>query len=55
VPIDACYELVGAVRRAWHGLDGGSEVREAINAFFAALADRARELEVGQLEVVGDG
>jgi len=51
VPIDACYELVGAVRRVWHGLDGGADVRDAIDAFFTDLGDRARELEVGQLAV----
>jgi hypothetical protein len=50
VPIDACYELVGAVRRVWHGLDGGADVRDAIDAFFADLGTRARELEM-----VGDG
>jgi hypothetical protein len=46
VPIDACYELVGAVRRVWHGLDGGADVRDAIDAFFADLDLRARVLEV---------
>lgn len=37
VPIDRCYELVGAIRRNWHGLSGGEGVREAVPAFFAAL------------------
>jgi len=50
VPIDACYELVGRLRRVWHGLDGGAEVRQEIDTFFADVRDRARELEV-----VGDG
>jgi hypothetical protein len=44
VPIDACYELVGLVRTHWKGFDGGTEAWERIDAFFADLADRAREL-----------
>jgi hypothetical protein len=55
VPIDACYELVGAVRRVWHGLDGGAEVRDAIDTFFADLDVRARALEVVPAEVGADG
>jgi hypothetical protein len=41
VPIDACYELAGIVRSAWSGIQGGDEVREAIDAFFARLEDKA--------------
>lgn len=37
VPIDRCYELVGIVRSAWRGLDGGTEVWRAIDEFFADL------------------
>jgi hypothetical protein len=37
LPIDRCYALVGTIRRLWRGLSGGSEVREAIGAFFARL------------------
>lgn len=44
VPIDICYELVGLVRTYWKGFDGGGETWERIDAFFAELADRAREL-----------
>ncbi len=44
VPIDACYRLVGLVRLHWRGFDGGSEAWAAIDAFFAELRDRAREL-----------
>jgi hypothetical protein len=40
-PIDACYELVGEVRRLWKGFDGGTEARSAIDAVFARLAERA--------------
>nr|WP_223243330.1 DUF5947 family protein [Streptomyces sp. CBMA123] len=44
VPIDYCYELVGRLRRCWHGFDGGAEARAELDAFFAQLADRARPL-----------
>lgn len=37
VPIDRCYALVGQIRTHWHGLSGGSETRDAIQNFFAAL------------------
>jgi hypothetical protein len=42
VPIDACYELTGLIRREWRGVDGGTEGRTQVDAFFARLADRAR-------------
>ena len=29
VPIDRCYELVGALRLTWRGFDGGQEARRA--------------------------
>lgn len=41
VPIDACYELVGELRRLWKGFDGGTEAREAMDAFFGRLEERA--------------
>jgi hypothetical protein len=41
VPIDACYELVGELRRLWKGFDGGTEARDAMDAFFVRLAERA--------------
>lgn len=41
VPINACYELVGRVRRTWRGFDGGAEAWSEIDAFFAALRGRA--------------
>ena len=41
VPVDACYELVGIVRREWKGFDGG-EAWRSIEAFFAGLAERER-------------
>jgi hypothetical protein len=44
VPVDACYRLVGLVRRHWKGFDGGTEAWAAIDAFFDDLRERAREL-----------
>lgn len=44
VPIDACYELVGAVRRLWRGFDGGDDVRAAIDAFFDRMRTRSRPI-----------
>ncbi len=41
VPIDACYELVGEMRRLWKGFDGGTEAREAMDGFFEQLRERA--------------
>lgn len=42
VPIDACYELVGTMRKTWRGFDGGQEARAAMEAFFANVASRSR-------------
>ncbi|MEJ7691147.1 MAG: DUF5947 family protein [Nocardioidaceae bacterium] len=42
VPIDTCYELVGQLRQLWRGFDGGSEVHEVMDAFFATVAERAK-------------
>jgi hypothetical protein len=41
VPIDRCYELVGLLRMAWRGFDGGQEARALLDAFFADLAARS--------------
>jgi uncharacterized protein DUF5947 len=41
VPIDACYELVGHLRRLWQGFDGGAEAQEALELFFYGVRDRA--------------
>lgn len=40
VPIDACYELVGRIRRAWQGLQGGDDVAREIESFFVRAATR---------------
>lgn len=42
VPVDRCYELVGGLRLAWRGFDGGQEARELLDAFFADVAARSR-------------
>ena len=41
VPVDRCYELVGALRLHWRGFDGGAEVREHMAAFFDDVERRA--------------
>jgi hypothetical protein len=43
VPVDACYELVGHVRKEWRGLDGGDEARATVAAQFEALRARCEE------------
>ena len=43
VPIDACYELVGRMRRVWKGFDGGEEGWAEIDAFFALVRERSGE------------
>jgi hypothetical protein len=40
VPVDACYELVGRIRRHWKGFDGGAEAWREIDEFFAGLRER---------------
>ena len=42
VPIDACYELVGHMRRLWRGFDGGREAKDALVSFFADVRARCR-------------
>jgi hypothetical protein len=40
-PIDSCYELAGLCRTRWRGFDGGDDVRQGIEKFFARLRARA--------------
>lgn len=47
VPIDACYRLVGVVRRSWAGFGGGDDLRAAVDAYFADLARRSVRPEQG--------
>lgn len=44
VPVDACYRLVGLVRRYWRGFDGGPEAWGHVDAFLADARSRAREV-----------
>ena len=41
VPIDACYELVGHLRRTWRGFDGGQEARGKLESFFSGVAAKS--------------
>lgn len=41
VPIDACYELVGRMRKVWKGFDGGEEAWADIDKFFALVRERS--------------
>jgi hypothetical protein len=41
VPIDACYELVGRMRRTWRGFDGGQEARAAMRELFDRVEARS--------------
>lgn len=42
VPIDACYELVGRLRRVWKGFDGGQESRQELAGFFDRISSRSK-------------
>jgi hypothetical protein len=39
VPVDACYELTGRIKRTWRGFDGGQDAWREIDGFFASLAE----------------
>jgi hypothetical protein len=52
VPIDRCYELVGALRMVWRGFDGGQEARALLDGFLAEMAARSRP---ARAEASGDG
>jgi Family of unknown function (DUF5947) len=41
VPIDACYELTGIVRRYWKGFDGGEEAWREIDSFYQSLHEKS--------------
>jgi hypothetical protein len=43
VPIDACYELVGRIRKRWKGFEGGEEAWQEIDAFFASVREKSGE------------
>lgn len=39
VPVADCWRLAGAVRQAWEGLSGGTEVPRMVERFFAQLTE----------------
>jgi hypothetical protein len=41
VPIDACYRMIGEVRRHWQGASGGDQVWQQLEVLFAELQARA--------------
>jgi hypothetical protein len=41
VPIDACYELTGTMRRHWKGFDGGEEAWKDVDGFFDRIRNRS--------------
>ena len=41
VPISACYELVGRVKRCWRGFDGGERAQREMEEFFARVRQRS--------------
>lgn len=45
VPIDACYELVGRVRRSWKGFDGGQEMWRELEEFFESIEQRCSTVD----------
>lgn len=48
VPLDACYELVGRIRKTWTGFGGGDVVDREIDRFFAELLRKTeQQVEVG--------
>ena len=47
IPVDACYELAGALRLHWRGFDGGTEARRLLAEFLDGIRRRSRPLEGG--------
>jgi hypothetical protein len=47
VPIDVCYELVGHLRKLWRGFDGGQDVRQRLDDFFAHVRTRCTHTRAG--------
>ncbi len=47
LPIDACYELVGRLRRCWRGFDGGQDARAELDDFFARVQRRSTPMRAG--------
>lgn len=41
VPMDHCFRLIGLMRTSWHGLSGGHEAKQELDAFFGWLKEQA--------------
>ncbi|MET1153054.1 DUF5947 family protein [Arthrobacter sp.] len=55
VPVDACYELVGQLRRVWRGFDGGQQSREQLRMFFNQVQSRCRPVREEDRGGTGQG
>lgn len=55
VPVDACYELVGHLRRLWRGFDGGQEARDQLTAFFEKVSRRSKPVHEATRESASGG
>ena len=55
VPVDACYELVGQLRRLWRGFDGGQEARDQLAAFFDRVSSRSKPVREADRDGVRPG
>ncbi|HVW27998.1 MAG TPA: DUF5947 family protein [Polyangiaceae bacterium] len=40
-PVDRCYELAAILRQNWRGMDGGSEVRRAVEDYMTQMEAKA--------------
>lgn len=47
VPLDACYELVGRIRRTWTGFSGGPAAQSEIDRFFDEIPRRGARAAEG--------
>ncbi|MCZ2403494.1 hypothetical protein IV498_09945 [Paenarthrobacter sp. Z7-10] len=55
VPIDACYELVGQLRRVWRGFDGGQQARAQLAEFFDKVCSRSKDAPACLPDVTSGG
>jgi hypothetical protein len=53
VPIDACYELAGRLRRVWRGFDGGQDAHAELDEFFDTVVGRSRTAPGAQPTTAG--
>lgn len=55
VPVDACYELVGQLRRVWRGFDGGQQARDQLAEFFERVDSRSTPVSAADRQSVPGG